>query len=109
MHKPIEPVQDSGFVQPDPSAQATASIAENKRKLSIAEDASTSKKPRLVANLSTEPKRFEEFISELIVRDREHATILASNFPHGTSDDQIHHFFEEVLVQRTPLMTSAVP
>ena len=28
--------------------------------------------------------------------DREHATILASNFPQGTSDDQVRHFFKEV-------------
>jgi len=101
-------VPDAGLVKSGPSAQAIASISETKRKLSIAEDPSTSKKPRLVGNLPTEPKRFKEFMSELIVRDREHATILASNFPHGTSDDQIHHFFKEVIVPRTPLMISVV-
>lgn len=30
-------------------------------------------------------------------RDREHATILATNFPADTIDDQIRHFFKEVL------------
>jgi hypothetical protein len=29
-------------------------------------------------------------------RDREHASIIASNFPDGSTDDQIRHFFRHV-------------
>jgi hypothetical protein len=35
-------------------------------------------------------------LPKLICRNREHATILASNFPQGISDDQVRHFFKEV-------------
>ena len=28
--------------------------------------------------------------------DREHSSIIASNFPDDTSDDQIRHFFKDV-------------
>jgi hypothetical protein len=37
------------------------------------------------------------FFPRLISRNREHATVLASNFPHGISDDQVRHFFKEVV------------
>jgi len=41
-------------------------------------------------------------------RDREHATILATNFPIDTNEDQLRHFFREVLPPVISLFKSVV-
>jgi hypothetical protein len=38
-------------------------------------------------------------------RDREHASIIASNFPDESTDDQIRHFFRHV--RALPLCSSS--
>lgn len=53
----IERAQKSAPVEPDPSVHAGVTPSEHKRKLSIAEDESASKKPRHKETFPAEPKR----------------------------------------------------
>jgi hypothetical protein len=104
----VEPVQVSAVVEPDSAAKASAPGSEHKRKLSVDQDAAASKKPRGEDNPPTEPKRYDTFLAKTDCRNREHATILASNFPQGISDDQVRHFFKEVLHFPTDVVDDSV-
>jgi len=44
------------------------------------------------------PQRSPFFISYVdIRRDREHSTVIATNFPEDTTEDQVRHFFKDVM------------
>jgi len=79
------------------AASETLPPPENKRKLSVDSETSPSKKPKI--DHGNGPQRYltrSDSIVSHVGRDREHATILASNFPADVREDQIRHFFKEV-------------
>jgi hypothetical protein len=73
------------------------SVSENKRKLSMSEDVMASKKIKTTAADETVPHRYlARFCYKAYTRDRENSSILASNFPDQTNDNQIRYFFKDV-------------
>ena len=84
-----------------PNAElATISKAsnDNKRKLSVSvmEDSSASKKPKLEQPAA--PLRYVHANSHSThhSRDRERSTVIASKFPENTTEEQVRHFFKDV-------------
>lgn len=59
-------------------------------------ETSTAKKIKLEPGEA--PVRYLFIISNLsqISRDREHSTVIASNFPDGTKEEQVRFFFKDV-------------
>ena len=70
---------------------------DNKRKMSVESETSPTK--RLKIDHGNGLQRYltpSQSIMSHLGRDREHASILASNFPADAKEDQIRHFFKEV-------------
>ena len=73
--------------------------------MSAAEDTSLSKKAKLEHPAVPLRYTLTDFPSLTISRDREHSTIIASNFPENTTEEQVRYFFKDVSSpQEYPLM-----
>jgi len=70
---------------------------DNKRKLSVDSETSPTKKSKIDHENSLQRYLTLSYsIMSHLGRDREHATILVSNFPADVREDQIRYFFKEV-------------
>jgi len=70
-------------IEEEPAVISTASSSgDNKRKLTDDSEPSPAKKPRVDQENGLQ-------------RDREHATVIAKNFPHNTTDEQVRYFFRD--------------
>jgi hypothetical protein len=74
------------------------SVPDKKRKLSLSTEAGPSKKIRSSNEENVPHRSFPtpSCFKAQVIRDREHATILAYNFPLQTTDDQVRFFFKDV-------------